>query len=152
MTNNLSDDQLAAILAQEGRPAIVGATAITPSIYEAERVLQIAKLAHPEVVTVLGGVHATFMYQQVVSAAPWIDAIVRGEGEEILVDLVRAVELGQWLAGMGAAVSSSNGGCRALPRLDDARFRRRTGICPRSRQVTIKRRTHNAGLGLILRD
>ena len=40
--------------------------------------------------TVLGGIHATFMYQQVLTEAPWIDAIVRGEGEEILVNLMRA--------------------------------------------------------------
>ena len=31
----------------------------------------------------LGGMHATFMYQQVLAEAPWIDVIVRGEGEEI---------------------------------------------------------------------
>ena len=35
------------------------------------------------------GIHATFMYNQVLGEAPWIDAIVRGEGEEIIVNLVR---------------------------------------------------------------
>ena len=44
----------------------------------------------------LGGIHATFMYQQVLGEAPWIDAIVRGEGEEIIVDLIRAVQDGRW--------------------------------------------------------
>ncbi len=51
--------------------------------------------------TVLGGIHATFMYQQVLTEAPWIDAIVRGEGEEILVELVRA-DRGGRLAGTTA--------------------------------------------------
>ncbi len=46
--------------------------------------------------TLLGGVHATFMFKQVLSEAPWIDAIVRGEGEEILVEVVRAIEAGAW--------------------------------------------------------
>ena len=54
--------------------------------------------------TVLGGVHATFMYNQVLAEAPWIDAIVRGEGEEILVELVRAVEAGR-LAGARAPIN-----------------------------------------------
>ena len=36
--------------------------------------------------TVLGGIHPTFMYSQVLSEAPWIDYIVRGEGEEIAVE------------------------------------------------------------------
>jgi len=97
MTNNLTDEALAEAL-RKAAPDIVGATAITPSIYKAERALEIAKELKPEVVTILGGVHATFMYQQVLSEAPWIDVIVRGEGEEILVELVRAIEAGRWLA------------------------------------------------------
>jgi len=95
MTNHLSDDELRAALARE-KPDIVGCTAITPSIYKAERALQIAKDVHPSAVTVLGGVHATFMYKQVLSEAPWIDAIVRGEGEEIMLALVQAVDEGRW--------------------------------------------------------
>jgi len=95
MTENLSDEALSARLAEE-RPDIVGATAITPSIYRAERVLEIAKGLHPQAITVLGGVHATFMYQQVLTEAPWIDVIVRGEGEEVLLSLVRTVDAGFW--------------------------------------------------------
>ena len=97
MTENLSDEQLRERLAAED-PDIVGTTAITPAIYKAERTLQIAKEVHPHCVTLLGGVHGTFMYQQVLAEAPWIDAIVRGEGEAILVNLVRAVEQGRWPA------------------------------------------------------
>ena len=36
------------------RPDVIGATAITPSIYKAERLLRIAKEVHPQAVTVLG--------------------------------------------------------------------------------------------------
>ncbi len=97
MTNNLSDDDLRAILAEE-QPDVVGATAITPSIYKAERALEIAKEMHPEAVTILGGIHATFMYQQVLTEAPWIDVIVRGEGEEILLNLIRTIDQGRWPA------------------------------------------------------
>ncbi len=95
MTNDLSEDAIRDILRDE-KPDVIGATAITPSIYKAERLLNIAKEIHPQAVTVLGGIHATFMYQQVLSEAPWIDAVVRGEGEEIFVNLVRAVERGDW--------------------------------------------------------
>ena len=95
MTNNVTDDELRYILAQE-KPDVVGTTAITPSIYKAERILEIAKEEHPDVVTVLGGVHATFMFKQVLSEAPWVDVIVRGEGEEIIVELIRAIDEGRW--------------------------------------------------------
>ena len=95
MTNDLSEDAVRRILAEE-KPDVIGATAITPSIYKAERLLQIAKEIHPQAVTVLGGIHATFMYNQVLTEAPWIDTIVRGEGEEIFVELIRAIDAGRW--------------------------------------------------------
>ncbi len=112
MTDDLTDAQLRDLLAAE-RPDIIGATAITPSIYKAERALQIAKELHPNAITVLGGIHATFMYQQVLSEAPWIDVIVRGEGEEILIDLVNSIAADGWPADRhqikGLAFSESDG-------------------------------------------
>ena len=95
MTNNISDDSLHQQLA-DLQPDVVGTTAITPSIYVAEEVLKIAQSAAPNALRVLGGVHATFMYRQVLSEAPWIDVIVRGEGEEILIALMHAVQAGEW--------------------------------------------------------
>ena len=97
MTNDLSEDRVREILL-EAQPDVIGCTAITPSIYKAQRVLEIAREVCPKAVTVLGGIHATFMYQQVLGEAPWIDAIVRGEGEEIMVNLVRTVDEGRWPA------------------------------------------------------
>ena len=93
MTNHVDDDALAERLAAL-KPDVVGVTAITPSIYVAERVLEIARDTVPDALRVLGGVHATFMYKQVLSEAPHVDVIVRGEGEEIFVNLLRAVEAG----------------------------------------------------------
>jgi anaerobic magnesium-protoporphyrin IX monomethyl ester cyclase len=95
MTNHLTDEEVRAIMEQE-QPDLIGCTAITPSIYKAQRLLEIAKETCPKAVTVLGGIHATFMYQQVLTEAPWIDAIVRGEGEAIIVDLVRTLDEGRW--------------------------------------------------------
>ncbi|MEM7776759.1 MAG: magnesium-protoporphyrin IX monomethyl ester anaerobic oxidative cyclase [Pseudomonadota bacterium] len=97
MTNELSDDQLRDVI-REYQPDIVGTTAITPSIYKAERVLEIAKDENDAIITILGGVHATFMYPQVLTEAPWIDVIVRGEGEEIIVELIDAIADGSWPA------------------------------------------------------
>jgi anaerobic magnesium-protoporphyrin IX monomethyl ester cyclase len=97
MTNDIDDEELKRQIAAV-RPDIVGSTAITPSIYKAERVLEMAREVCPDAVTVLGGVHATFMYKQVLPEAPWIDAIVRGEGEEIMVEFARAVAEGRWPA------------------------------------------------------
>lgn len=95
MTDGLTEEQLRDRIAAEN-PDIIGTTAITPSIYKAQALLKLAKEIHPGAVTLLGGIHATFMYPQVLAEAPWIDAIVRGEGEAILVNIVRAVEAGRW--------------------------------------------------------
>ncbi len=94
MSHYIDDPELARMLAEEEAPDIIGCTAITPSIYKAQETLRLAKSIHPKAVTVLGGIHGTFMYKQVLAEAPWIDYVVRGEGEEILVNLVRAVEAG----------------------------------------------------------
>ncbi|NWG73680.1 MAG: magnesium-protoporphyrin IX monomethyl ester anaerobic oxidative cyclase [Rubrivivax sp.] len=95
MTHHLDDDAVRAKIA-ELKPDIVGCTAITPAIYKAERLLQIAKEVNPAIVTVLGGIHGTFMYPQVLKEAPWIDAVVRGEGEQVFLNFVRAVDDGTW--------------------------------------------------------
>ncbi|KWV91057.1 magnesium-protoporphyrin IX monomethyl ester anaerobic oxidative cyclase [Erythrobacter sp. YT30] len=95
MTEEVDDDELARRI-EESQPDVVGTTSITPSIYAAERVLEIAALKAPGAIRVLGGVHATFMYKQVLTEAPHIDVIVRGEGEKIAVELFSAIKEGRW--------------------------------------------------------
>jgi anaerobic magnesium-protoporphyrin IX monomethyl ester cyclase len=97
MTMNVPSEDLRARLV-ELQPDIIGVTSITPSIYAAEEVLKLASEAIPNAVRVLGGVHATFMFRQVLTEAPWVDVIVRGEGEEIMVALAEAVRDGRWPA------------------------------------------------------
>ncbi|MFW5680662.1 MAG: magnesium-protoporphyrin IX monomethyl ester anaerobic oxidative cyclase [Pseudomonadota bacterium] len=96
MTNDIDDEKLAEII-RANQPDVVLATAITPMIYKAQSTLEIAKREMPNAIAVLGGIHPTFMYAQVLSEAPWIDYIVRGEGEEIVVNLLKAIERGTHL-------------------------------------------------------
>jgi len=79
-------------------PDVVDVTAITPSIYQAEDVFKIAQGVAPKAIRVLGGVHATFMYKQVLSEVPWVDVIVRSEGEEICTNLMQAIADGRFPA------------------------------------------------------
>jgi len=97
MTNDISDEVLADQIAAL-QPDVVGVTAITPSIYKAEEILRLAQERAPKAVRVLGGIHGTFMFKQVLSEAPWVDVIVRGEGEEIVQELMLAIEDGRWPA------------------------------------------------------
>ncbi|RVT85587.1 magnesium-protoporphyrin IX monomethyl ester anaerobic oxidative cyclase [Rhodobacteraceae bacterium CCMM004] len=95
MTEHLDEDALRARIAAAA-PDLVGVTAITPSIYAAERTLEIAREVVPDVPRILGGVHATFMFKQVLAECDAVDTIVRGEGEEIFVAVARAVRDGTW--------------------------------------------------------
>lgn len=94
MTDRIEDDQLEAMLRSGPVPDVVMATAITPAIYKAQATLKLAGEIFPDTLTVLGGIHGTFMYQQVLGEAPWIDVIVRGEGEHIVTNLMRSVKAG----------------------------------------------------------
>jgi anaerobic magnesium-protoporphyrin IX monomethyl ester cyclase len=93
MTNHIDDARLEEII-RGYAPEVVMATAITPMIYKAQKTMEVARKAAPDSVTILGGIHPTFMYAQVLGEAPWIDYIVRGEGEEIVVELMRAIRDG----------------------------------------------------------
>ncbi len=96
MVDSLDEEDLRRIFREE-QPDMIGTTAMTPAIYTAQRLLQIAKEECPNAVVFLGGIHATFMFKQVLEEAPWIDAIIRGEGEAVTLNLVRAVDEGRWL-------------------------------------------------------
>ncbi len=93
MTKYIDDDRLAEIL-RDRQPDLVLATAITPMIYKSQSTLKLVKEICPNAKTIMGGVHPTYMYREVLGEAPWVDYIIRGEGEEITVNLVRAIANG----------------------------------------------------------
>ncbi|MDY6875628.1 MAG: cobalamin-dependent protein [Chloroflexota bacterium] len=72
----------------EAAPDLVGVTTLTPYYFHAQRTCRIAKAACPEVVTVLGGPHVTFLAEETLLNVPEVDVVVRGEGDAILVELV----------------------------------------------------------------
>jgi anaerobic magnesium-protoporphyrin IX monomethyl ester cyclase len=93
MTNYIEDEALATII-EEHQPDVVMATAITPMIYKSQDTLRIAKSVCPNVIAIMGGIHPTYMYREVLAEAPWVDYIIRGEGEEISVNLMNAIAQG----------------------------------------------------------
>jgi len=50
-----------------------------------------AKGACPNAMAILGGPHATFMYEQILNEEAAVDIIVRGEGEQTLLELVQSL-------------------------------------------------------------
>jgi anaerobic magnesium-protoporphyrin IX monomethyl ester cyclase len=77
---------------EEYQPQFVGATCVTLNYPIARRMLKVCKAFDRHIFTVIGGPHVTFAPEETLLQSPWIDAIVIGEGERTLVELVRAVE------------------------------------------------------------
>lgn len=75
-------------------PDIVGVTAITAMEPDAREICRTAKRLRPQALTVMGNVHPTFCWKELLAEEPAIDAVVRGEGEETLAKLVQAVSAG----------------------------------------------------------
>ena len=80
---------------EDFKPQVVVSTAFTPSIIDACEVLQLAKEVDPQTVTVIGNVHATFCYEELLATKDTpIDFVVRGEGEQTLPALLDCLNAG----------------------------------------------------------
>lgn len=68
-------------------PDLVGITSMTPTIQSALLSAQVTKQACPKSIVVLGGPHVTFMDKEVLNEEDSVDIVVRGEGEQTLLEL-----------------------------------------------------------------
>ncbi|MHC5111283.1 MAG: cobalamin-dependent protein [Planctomycetota bacterium] len=77
------------------RPRFVATTAITATINDCVKVLALAKEIDPTIVTVVGGVHPTFCYAEVLhDHGDAVDYCVIGEGEHTAPELLQAIAAG----------------------------------------------------------
>ncbi|RXK89425.1 magnesium-protoporphyrin IX monomethyl ester anaerobic oxidative cyclase [Chlorobaculum sp. 24CR] len=93
MADDLPDDTIEEII-RKNQPDVVMTTNITPSIFKAQDIMKTAKKVNKNIRTIMGGIHSTFMYPQVLTEAPETDYVVRGEGEEVTVNLMKAIAAG----------------------------------------------------------
>ena len=77
---------------REKSPDIVGITSFTETRHHALKTAAIVKEVDPKIKTIMGGVHATLMYRQVMEHYPYIDIISLGESENTAVELMGALE------------------------------------------------------------
>lgn len=98
------------------KPDVVATTAFTAGIVDALKLLKIAKEVNPRVVTVIGNVHPTFCYEEIFrDHAASVDFIVRGEGEETLVDLLNTLNAGGDLSQVKSVVYLEKGSVTVTP-------------------------------------
>lgn len=70
-------------------PDVVGVTSLSHSHRAAVQVCETAKSFNPEIVTVLGGMHATVLSDEILTRQTDVDVIVRGEGEKSFLEVVK---------------------------------------------------------------
>ncbi|MGZ7208708.1 MAG: B12-binding domain-containing radical SAM protein, partial [Methanobacterium sp.] len=73
-------------------PQVVGITATTATIKIALNYVKEAKSLLPNILTVIGGPHPTFMPVETLKEEDSLDTVVMGEGEETIVDVVTNFE------------------------------------------------------------
>jgi len=88
---------------------IVGLTAMTPTIGIAISIAEHLKKTNPNLTIILGGAHATLLPNETLASAPEIDIVVRGEGEETIIRLLRALEFEQPLGEIPGISYRANG-------------------------------------------
>jgi anaerobic magnesium-protoporphyrin IX monomethyl ester cyclase len=98
------------------RPDVVATTAFTAEIVDALKVLNLAKKINPEIVTVMGNVHPTFCYEEILTDGKnRVDYIVRGEGEETMVELMNSVFSGGDVSKVKGIAYRKDGGIVVTP-------------------------------------
>jgi anaerobic magnesium-protoporphyrin IX monomethyl ester cyclase len=76
---------------EEEAPYLVATTSYTATFSAGLEVLRLAKEINSRIVTVIGGIHPTFMWKEALNSGV-VDFVVRGEGEETLVELLRCLD------------------------------------------------------------
>jgi len=96
------------------KPDFVAASVFTSTAPDAIEVIETAKKVDPNIRTILGGVHASFMYDEMFSQTKALDFIVRGEGERTIVELLDAATKGGDLAKVQGIVYRRDDGALAV--------------------------------------
>ena len=100
-------------------PDVVGISCMTQNHQQAFRVAKVVKRALKESTVVLGGVHGTFMYREVLRDQPDIDIVAIGEGEHTMLELCAQLESTGRLARLDTIAGIAyrkNGTTRTTPR------------------------------------
>ncbi|GFO66285.1 B12-binding domain-containing radical SAM protein [Geomonas paludis] len=99
----------------EAAPRYVATGAMTATVGDAIRVLESAKALDPAVITILGGIHPSFMHPEILGSSAAVDYIVVGEGEQTLATLLKTLEEGGDPAGVPGVAYREGGEAKATP-------------------------------------
>ena len=76
-------------------PSMVLTSGFTCNTYSCARTVEIAKTINQDITTIAGGIHFTSVPEESLFKFPEIDYIIRGEGEQTIVELIQSLNNGK---------------------------------------------------------
>ncbi|NNF98256.1 MAG: radical SAM protein [Desulfobacteraceae bacterium] len=119
-------DRIKELLVAE-KPDVIGFSIFNANRWGGIDIARMAKQLDPEVITVFGGIGATYLWEHLLGHFPAVDYVVLGEGEYTFLNLVRLIERDDLssvyeLAGIACRDNGKpkkNRAVEAIARLDD---------------------------------
>ena len=100
---------------QESDPIVVGVSnCYTIDYFNCIKIVKMCKQINPYIITVMGGPHVTFCDKESMQI-PELDVVVRGEGEWVMLELLRAVEVKRDLENIPGITIKKNGEIQQNP-------------------------------------
>jgi len=96
-------------------PDIVGFSVLLSTAKEAPRIAGRVKVENPDVTVVFGSHHSTFNAGRILEKYPFVDVVVRGEGEYTCLEVARCMEKGEGLDKVEGISFRKNGGVLSTP-------------------------------------
>lgn len=100
---DLSPDEVVEQVLEE-KPAFVGITLFTVGTWVASEIARKIKLRRPDIKIIIGGPHVSSMGRETIERFAEFDVAVVGEGEEVLIHLLKAYREGTSLAQVPALI------------------------------------------------
>ncbi|MEM3071865.1 MAG: radical SAM protein [Candidatus Bathyarchaeia archaeon] len=96
-------------------PEVVGVTSTTLTIESALKTASVVREASPDARIYLGGPHVTFLDKETLMKAPYVDGVVRGEGEYTFLEIVERIRKGLSLRNVKGLTLLRNGSVFRFP-------------------------------------
>lgn len=90
-------------------PDVLGFSVLITSFKEALSIAKQAKAHNPNVIVVFGNYHPTFNAERIIEKYPFVDIIVRGEGEHTSLELIKCLEKKKNLKDVAGITFRKNG-------------------------------------------
>ncbi len=97
------------------RPELVGITSVTMTFPMACRIASWVRNARPEAIIALGGPHVSFLPDRSLRECPSADLVIRGEGEQTILELADVLEEGSDLRSVRGLTFKENGKIISTP-------------------------------------